>query len=150
MKGVFRKGGLGRSALISLVLVAIGAVLMIELGPSNSIGFMRFRVINDTKRTLKIQPCWDLDCLDRIGLRPSIIPPRSSPLVGGNRWELDNTFGAQITVAVLEPNETVAPPFAHCVVSLFPPQTKVGVIRVTERDLVQCPDIGEGGGGGAG
>jgi hypothetical protein len=147
---MFRKGGLGRSALISLTLVAIGALLMIELGPANAIGFFPVRVINDTKRTLKIQPCWDLDCLDSIGLATTTIPPHHTPIVGGPKWQWENTGWQQITVAVLKPTDDPLPPFDRCVVSLFPPKTRVGIIRVTERDLQQCPTLGEGGGGGAG
>ena len=143
---MFAKGSLVRSGSIALVLVAIGAVLMFKFGPNNSRGIMRLRVVNDTERTLKIQPCWDLDCVDRIGLTPTIIPPHHHPMVGGKYWQWENTYWLNITVAVLKPNETAYPPYAHCVVTLIAPKQEVGVIRVTERDMQRCPDLSEGGG----
>lgn len=135
--------GLVRSAMISAVLVAIGAVLIIEFGPNNSIGFMHLKVINNTERALKIQPCWDIGCLNRVGLAATVIPPHRTPILP-KQWE--NTYWQTISVVVLKPSESTEPPFEACVVTDIPPKRKVGVIRVTDRNIGPCPD---GGGGGS-
>jgi len=135
---------LARSASISIVLVAIAAVLIIEFGPNQAIGFMRIKVVNDTERTVKIQPCWDIDCLQRNGLPTTIVPPHRSPIVA-SKWP--NDVWNQVSIGVVKPSTVVIRPPAECVIRVFAPGTVVGVIRVSERTLVPCPQLGEGGGG---
>jgi len=144
---MFGPGSLGRAAAISLVLAGIAAVLIIEFGPNQSIGFMRIKVINDTAQTVKVQPCWDIDCLQRNGLAATIVPPHRTPIVA-SKWP-DDVWN-QVAIGVVKPKTVLAGPPAHCVIGLFPPHTAVGVVRVSEQTLVRCPQLGEGGGGGTG
>ena len=129
-----------------MAVVAVAAVLMWEFGPANSIRFMRMRIVNDTQRTVKVQPCWDIDCIDIHSLSSSILRP-GDVVRGGSLWEWEDDLGHVISVAVLKPSAE-AFQFDGCVVRVFEPHTKVGVFRVSQ--LTTCPDIPEGGGSGAG
>jgi len=48
----FGSGSVLRSALISMVIVGIAAVLMIAFGPNLAIGTMHIQVLNDTVRVV--------------------------------------------------------------------------------------------------
>ena len=145
MGGCFGEGSLLRSALVSLAIVAVVAAVGFAFAPNFSIEFMRLKVVNDTEQTLKIQPCWDANCWNRIGLDPTIVPPHHTPIVD-SRWE--NTYWRRISVAVLKPNEPIVAPFDECVVTDFPPGQKVGVIRVSAKTVVPCPELSPAGGAG--
>ncbi len=69
-------------------------ILLWRAGRS-TISFFDLRVVNDTHRTVTIQPCWDLDCLDTHGLhacghsRPAIRsrrPVTSRPTAEDKSW----------------------------------------------------------------
>lgn len=132
-----------RAASIALVLVAIGAVLIIKFGPNQAIGFMRIEVRNDTNKTVQVQPCWDINCNNHLGLDPTIVPPGKHPIVGGDRYQWENDVWHGISIAVLKPTAT-APDFEGCVVDSPPKYAKVWVFRVSR--MGACPHVSEGGG----
>ena len=131
-----------RAALISMGIVGVAAVLMWQLGPSHSIGFMSLRVVNDTDHAVKIQPCWDIRCWDSHGLSDTVVPPGEARRVS-SEWEDDMSH--PISVAVLQPRAEM-PQWDGCLVNTFPPHRKVGVFRVSNEQ--PCPTSGGGGGAG--
>jgi hypothetical protein len=70
--------------VIVLGVSALIVSLILLFGPNSKITFLDLRVVNDTHRTVTIQPCWDLDCLDIRGLQSSVIPPGRSVHVTGH------------------------------------------------------------------
>lgn len=131
-----------RAALVSALVCGVAAVLMIEFGPTNRIGLMRVKVVNDTNRAVKIQPCWDRDCHDTRGLPEKVMGPGKRGMVSG-QWADDQV--QTISVGVLEPKDSV-PHFDGCLVQTYAPHQKVAVFYVSWE--TSCPQGDEGGGGG--
>ena len=135
-----------RSALVSFAIVVVAGALMWEFGPDNSIGFLRMKVVNDTNHTVKIQPCWDIGCNDVHNLPVTIVHPGESPKVAGKS---PNDFWQWVTVAVLEPDADESDRnWDGCLLNVFPPHLKVGVLFVSNE--AKCPVTSGGGGGGGG
>ena len=129
--GRMRSGsGLHKTLFVCVVLIAAMAGLILAFGPNHSIGFMRLKVVNDTQRTVTIQPCWDRACLDHGGLQPVVVPPGGMPHVAGKKFP--NDVPEALVVAIVRPGGQDFPPFAGCVMDTFPPGTKVAVFRVSE------------------
>ena len=131
-----------RAAVISALICGVAAVLMLEFGPANAIGLMRLKVVNNTNRTVRVQPCWDLNCHDTLGLRDSIVRPGQRANVS-SEWADDVV--ESISIAVLKPAASV-PNFEGCLVNTFMPHVKVGVFYVSTETT--CPVSSGGGGGG--
>jgi hypothetical protein len=139
-----------RSILVALGVSAVlcTGFLLAVYGAKNwhdqRIGFMRLEVVNDTQRAVKVQPCWDLDCYDTIGLHSSTLRPGDSRRVAG-QWA--NNRPQRISVAILSPHATEMD-YDGCVISSFPPGTKKGIVHVSR--MGDCPTGPEGGFGGGG
>jgi hypothetical protein len=117
-------------------------LLMWQFGQGSAIGFMRLKVVNDTKHVVKIQPCWDLRCWDIHGLDPTVVPAGKARRVE-SKWEDD--ISHPISVAVLRPHAEF-PKWEGCLVNVFPPHKRVGVFWVSS--VTTCPTSSGGGGGG--
>jgi hypothetical protein len=128
------RSGLLRTSLICAVLVAAGTGMIFAFGPNHAILFTHSKVVNDTNRTLTVQPCWDAACFDRRRLSPVVVPPGGTPRVAGR---FANDVPQSIVVAILRPGQPDYPPFASCVIGHFPPGTKVAVLRLSQSQ--QCP-----------
>ena len=111
---------------MSAVLVLIFAVVFL-LQPETKISFFDLKVVNDTHRTVTIQPCWDLVCLDTHGLPPAVIAPGSSVHSGGN---FPTDQGAEIVVAIRKPGGKPWE-FSSCLITGFAAHQDTGVVRVS-------------------
>lgn len=133
-----------RAALASFAIVVVAGALMWEFGPNNSIGFLRMKIVNDTNRTVKIQPCWDIGCNDVRTLPAVIVHPGERSKVAGKS---PNDYWQWVTVAVLEPDaDESGRNWDGCLLNSFPPHLKVGVLFVSNE--VKCPVVPAGGAGG--
>ena len=134
-----------RAALVSMVLVVVAGVLMWEFGPTTKIGFMRLKVVNDTKRAVNIQPCWDLRCWDTHGLPDQIVRPGEAKKVS-SRWADDRW--TLVSVGVLPSNVDIreAENVEGCLVNVFPPHTRVAVFFVSNER--KCAAFNRGAGAG--
>ena len=134
-----------RASLWSLALVGVAVLGMFLLRgwKGNAYTFMSIRVVNDTQRTLRIQPCWDLNCDNTIGLPDAIFRPGDSKRVAG-KWV--NNVPEQVVIGILRPHAE-AFHYEGCVLRFFEPGKKVGVIRVSrEGPCLNVPTGGAGGG----
>jgi hypothetical protein len=61
--------------------------------------FYDLRVVNDTHRPVKIQPCWDVDCVDMNGMPVTVLRPGDSR--DEKSWWVIPASG--VAVAVLSP-----------------------------------------------
>ncbi len=133
-----------RAFVVTVGIVLVLAIFMFALRDwrGGEIGYVDLRVVNNTPRTVQIQPCWDLDCLNTAGLRARILRPRESVHVGG-QWP--NDVDQKIVVAIQRPG---AKPwqFEGCLVTLFRSGQKWGDVRVSH--LRPCFTGPEGGGAG--
>ena len=125
-----------------MAIVGIAVVLGWAFGPSKAIGFMRLKVINDTQRAVTVQPCWDANCLQTRGLRPTVVHPGEGKKIAG---KFVDDMGHLISVGILKPGKGYRE-IDGCVVRWFDPHTKVGVLRLSQRGA--CPNLSGGGGGG--
>ena len=122
---------------ITRALVASGAVILVLAivifalrgWSGTQIGFFDLRVVNDTHRTVQIQPCWDVDCHDTHGLRAKILRPGKAVFVRGD-WA--NDIGQRIVVAVQRPGAK-SWQFEGCLVTLFSARQKGGDVRVSQQ-----------------
>ena len=100
---------------------------------TNSYGFLRLRILNDTPHAVRVQPCWDVACNDIVGLHEDLIPAGASTRVSG-KWV--NNGPAAIVVGVLtlraEPMH-----FHGCIIGFSRPEAKVAVLHVSSEGV--CP-----------
>ena len=126
--------------------VALAGVFLLGLfmvrDRGSAAGFMSVRVVNDTTRTVKVQPCWDAACFDILGVKERTLRPGASWRIP--RFEWVNNFPELIVLGVLKP---YAEPmhFNGCLLAFFPPRTDEAVFHVSLKG--QCPSSNPGGGG---
>lgn len=122
---------LTRDLAISLgtVIVLVSVILVFGRScQSGVLGSLELRVVNDTARTVQIQPCWDVQCLDTHGLPPAVLRPRASK---DETW-LPNVGGGVVVVGVQRPG---AKPWqiAGCLISTYAPGQKLGTVRLSQQ-----------------
>lgn len=122
-------GPVTRALVASGAVILVLAILIFSLRGwgGTQIEFFDLRVVNDTHRTVQIQPCWDVDCRDTHSLPAKILRPRKAAHAGG-KWS--NDIGQEIVVAVRQPG---AKPwqFEGCLVTQFSAGQKRGDVRVS-------------------
>ncbi len=111
---------------MSAILVPIFVVVLL-LQPETKISFFDLKVVNDTHRSVTIQPCWDLVCLDTKGLPASVIAPGSSVHSAGH---FPTDRGGEVVVAIRKPGGKPWE-FSSCLITAFAPQQDTGVVRVS-------------------
>jgi hypothetical protein len=121
-------GSLRRDFAIVLAATGVIVALILLFGPKSKISFLDLRVVNDTHRTVTIQPCWDLDCLDFRGLQPSVIQAGRSVHVTGH-YATD--VGHEIVVGIRKPGGKPWQ-FSSCMVTGTAAGQPKDVIRVSK------------------
>ena len=107
------------------MVVAVAVVFLFQ--PTSKISFFDLRVVNDTQRSVTIQPCWDLVCLDTHGLPDAVIAPGRSVQEGGH---FPTDRGGAIVVAIRKPGGKPWE-FSSCLISSFAAHQDTGVVRVS-------------------
>ncbi len=127
-----------RIAAHSLRATLVGALLAAALSACqwDETRFFDLRVVNDTHRTVKIQPCWDTYCLDMSKLPVTALPPGASHHEA-SWWPNDS--GDQVSVAVRSPGRRGF----LCLTTTYGPGQPSGVVRVSRR--APCPLTPTGG-----
>jgi hypothetical protein len=125
---------------MAIVFVVVAGLFLFRTR-GYSISYMRIRVVNDTQRTVKVQPCWDLACYETINMRQAIVRAGSSRLITG-LWSDDAPH--TVVVGVLRPRAE-AFHFEGCLHGFFNPGLKVGLMHVSQEGI--CP-TSDGVGGG--
>jgi hypothetical protein len=132
-----------RAFLASLAGVVAIFGLIVGIGScQHGIGWFHVRVVNDTRRPVTIQPCWDPDCLNFRGLPAAVIRPgaaRTEPPA----WP--NDAGQQIVLAIHKPGGKPWQ-FAGCLVTSYVQGQTTGTVRVSQ--MRPCFTGTESGGGG--
>jgi hypothetical protein len=117
-----------KELLIGLaVFVPIFAVVLLWR-PGQKISFLDLRIVNDTQRTVTVQPCWDADCLDIHGLHAAVLRPGRS-VHATNQWPTDVGQGL-IVVGIRKPSGNPRT-FSACIVTASAPGQKTGLVRVS-------------------
>jgi hypothetical protein len=102
--------------------------------------FFDLRVVNDTHQAVKIQPCWDVDCLNVYGMPVTVLRPGDSR--HESSWWADDA-GQKVAVAVLHPGGRR---IMGCLITSFAPGQPTGLVRASQQR--QCLHAPEGGPGG--
>jgi hypothetical protein len=113
-------------SIVSAILLAIVAVILIWQ-PQSKISFFDLKIINDTNKTVTLQPCWDLVCLDTHGLPSHVLAPGHS-VVDGGHFPTDR--GGGVVVAIVKPGGKPGQ-FSSCLITGFAPNQNTGTIRVS-------------------
>ena len=103
--------------------------------------FFDLRVVNNTHRTVRIRPCWDVNCLDMSGMRVAVLRPGDTQ-DEGSLWT--NDAGEEVSVAVLGP--VGKQHIIGCLITSFKPGQPKGLVRMSqERPCISGPEGGPGG-----
>ncbi len=109
------------------VLVPIVAVILLWR-PSSKITFFNLRIVNDTQRSVTVQPCWDLTCLDVKGLSASELRPGRAVRSYGH---FPTDSGHEIVVGIQK--EGGKPwQFSSCMFITTAPGEQTGTVRVSK------------------
>jgi hypothetical protein len=119
----FRK----EAVIFAAVFIPIIAVIVLWR-PTSKIGFVDVRIVNDTHRTVTIQPCWDLNCLDIRGLQPHVVRPGRSVDVTG---EYTSDVGHEIAIGIRKRGGKPWQ-FSSCVVTGTAAGQRIGLVRVSK------------------
>jgi hypothetical protein len=98
--------------------------------------FFNFRVVNDSQRAVKVQPCWDFYCLDTKKMPVTPLQPGASH--NEDSWWPNDT-GDKVTVIILGPHGK----HAACLVTSFFAGERTKTIPVSQ--AVPCPRPPAGG-----
>lgn len=121
---------------LALVGTVFGVLLATHAGDSTQIHFLDLRVVNDTRRTVTVQPCWDFYCLDTLGLSAHVLKPGRSV---HERDEFSTDIGKKIVVAIRKPGGKRWQ-FSACMITTFAPGQPSAVVRVSDaRPCVSPP-----------
>ena len=118
---------LRRDFLISGAITVSAFALIVLLGPSSKITFVDLLVVNDTGRTVTIQPCWDLDCLHIHGLSASVLRPGGTFHSAGN---FPTDIGQQIVFGIRKPGGKPWQ-FSSCIVTVTAAGQQTGRVLVS-------------------
>ena len=120
-------GSFRREILIALAVFVPIFVLVVVFRPVSKISFLNLRVVNDTHQSVRIQPCWDLVCLDTHGLPGAVIAAGRSVQEGGH---FPTDRGGEVVVAIRKPGGKTWE-FSSCMFKRFAPEQDTGVVRVS-------------------
>ncbi len=120
-------GSFRRDILIVLAIMAVSFTLILLFGPKSRITFFDLRVLNDTNRTVTVQPCWDLDCIDFHGLAPAVLRPGRSFHSTGH---FPTDVGHLITLGIRKPGGKPGE-FSSCLAKATAPGQQKGLVRVS-------------------
>jgi hypothetical protein len=116
-----------KELLIGLaVFVPIVAVILLWR-PSAKISFLNLRILNDTHRTVTVQPCWDFDCLNINGLPASLLRPGGSVHSSGH---FASNAGHEIVVGIRKPGGNPRK-FSSCMMIGIAAGQTTGLVRVS-------------------
>ena len=125
-------------AIAGGIMVALLAGILIGARGCQSgvLGSFDPRIVNDTKQTVQVQPCWDPQCLDTHGMPAAVLHPGASTVVA-DRWP--NDIGGVIVIDVQKPGAKRWQ-IGTCIVGFYAPGQKAGTVRVSKHQA--CPKGG--------
>ena len=95
--------------------------------PTSRITWFDLRIVNNTSRTVTVQPCWDVDCLDIHGLQASTLRPGGSVHSSGH---FATDAGHVIVTGIRKPGGDPRR-FSSCIVTTSAPGQQTGLALVS-------------------
>ena len=133
---------LRKELLIVGTILAVILTVILLWHPTRRITFFDLRIVNDTQRTVRVHPCWDINCINITGLPESTLRPGQSVHSSGN---FATDVGNEIVVGIRKPGGKVWQ-FSSCMMITAPAGRQAGTVRVSKAR--PCFTGPEGGGGG--